>query len=236
MWQQAGASIVSVPCNEVYNALQTGVADATDTSAGSFVSFRIYEQVKCITAPGDNALWFMYEPVLMSKKAFDKLNKQQQDVLIKAGKKSEEYFNKATKGLDDEMVETFKKNNVEVVTLTPAEYEAWLKVAQESSYKPVRRRSAGRQEADRRGAGGEITLSRYRYPAAAYAAGRSVDARWEQWTDEHSQSASGWSRKPAGSLPRRHCGGAWSSSARWCSSATCSTRTRSGRPISSPTA
>src|SRR5213080_3639283 len=28
MWQQAGASIVSVPSNEVYNALQTGVADA----------------------------------------------------------------------------------------------------------------------------------------------------------------------------------------------------------------
>jgi len=68
MWQAAGASIVSVPSNEVYNALQTGVAEATDTSSGSFVSFRIYEQVKCLTAPGDNALWFMYEPVLMSKK------------------------------------------------------------------------------------------------------------------------------------------------------------------------
>jgi TRAP-type C4-dicarboxylate transport system substrate-binding protein len=60
MWQAAGASIVSIPSNEVYNALQTGVADATDTSAGSFVTLRIYEQVKFITAPGDNALWFMY--------------------------------------------------------------------------------------------------------------------------------------------------------------------------------
>jgi TRAP-type C4-dicarboxylate transport system substrate-binding protein len=135
MWQQAGASIVNIPSNEVYNALQTGVAEATDTSTGSFVSFRLYEQVKCITAPGDNALWFMYEPVLMSKKSFDKLNKQQQDVLMKAGKKSEEYFDKASKKLDDDMVDAFKKNNVEVITLTPAEYEAWLKVAQASSYK-----------------------------------------------------------------------------------------------------
>ena len=135
MWQQAGASIVSVPSNEVYNALQTGVADATDTSTGSFVSFRIYEQVKCITAPGDNALWFMYEPVLMSKRSFNRLNKEQQNALTNAGKKSEDYFNKATKGLDDEMVATFKKNNVEVVTLTPAEYDAWVKIAQESSYK-----------------------------------------------------------------------------------------------------
>jgi TRAP-type transport system periplasmic protein len=135
MWQQAGASIVNIPSNEVYNALQTGVIEGTDTSSGSFVSFRIYEQVKCITAPGDNALWFMYEPVLMSKRSFDKLTKPQQEALLKAGKKSEEYFNKESKKLDDDMVATFKKNNVEVVTLTSEEYDAWLKVAQESSYK-----------------------------------------------------------------------------------------------------
>src|SRR5499433_3141069 len=134
MWQAAGASIVSIPSNEVYNALQTGVADATDTSSGSFVSFRIYEQVKCITAPGDNALWFMYEPVLMSKKSFDRLDKKQQEVLLKAGKKAQEYFAKEAKGLDDEMVKAFKENKVEVVTLTPAEYDAWLNVAKQSSY------------------------------------------------------------------------------------------------------
>ena len=135
MWQQAGASIVSIPSNEVYNALQTGVADATDTSTGSFVSFRLYEQVKCITAPGDNALWFMYEPVLMSKKSFDKLTKPQQEALMKASKKSEEYFHSETRKLDEKMAEAFKKNNVEVVTLTSAEFDAWVKIAQASSYK-----------------------------------------------------------------------------------------------------
>ncbi|HKW39514.1 MAG TPA: TRAP transporter substrate-binding protein DctP, partial [Burkholderiales bacterium] len=134
MWQAAGASIVSIPSNEVYNALQTGVADATDTSAGSFVSFRIYEQVKCITAPGDNALWFMYEPVLMSKKSFDRLTKPQQQALLKAGKASEAYFAKEAKGLDDKMVKVFKEHNVEVVTLSKAQYDQWVKVAQKSSY------------------------------------------------------------------------------------------------------
>src|SRR5689334_47951 len=134
MWQKAGASIVSIPSNEVYNALQTGVADATDTSTGSFVSFRIYEQVKCVTAPGDNALWFMYEPVLMSKKAFDRLDKKQQQALIAAGRKAQDYFAKEAKGLDDEMVKAFKEHKVDVVTLSPAEYDAWVKVARESSY------------------------------------------------------------------------------------------------------
>ena len=134
MWQSAGASIVSIPSNEIYNAFQTGVAEGTDTSMGSFLSFRLYEQVKCITAPGDNALWFMYEPVLMSKKSFDRLNKQQQDVLLKAGKKAQDYFAKEAKGMDDEMVKVFKDNKVEVVTMTPADYDAWLNVAKQSSY------------------------------------------------------------------------------------------------------
>ena len=135
MWQEAGASIVNIPSNEVYNALQTGVIEGTDTSTGSFVSFRIYEQVKCVTAPGDNALWFMYEPVLISKRSFSRLTKPQQDALVAAGKKSQEYFDKESKKLDDDMVATFKKNNVEVVTMTSEEYDAWLKIAEKSSYK-----------------------------------------------------------------------------------------------------
>src|SRR2546423_4541158 len=134
MWQGAGASIVSIPSNEVYNALQTGVAEATDTSSGSFVSFRIYEQVKCLTAPGDNALWFMYEPVLMSKKSFNRVNKKQQEVLLQAGKKPQQFFADKANGLDDELVKVFKDHKVEVVTLTPQEYDLWLKVAEKSSY------------------------------------------------------------------------------------------------------
>src|SRR5438552_5278479 len=134
MWQEAGASIVSVPSNEVYNALQTGVADATDTSTGSFVSFRIYEPDKGITAPGGNALWFMYEPVLMSKRSFNRLNKQQHEALINAGKKAQDYFVKESKRLDDQMVKVFKDHNVEVVTMSPDDYNAWIEVAKKSSY------------------------------------------------------------------------------------------------------
>jgi TRAP-type C4-dicarboxylate transport system substrate-binding protein len=146
MWQQAGASIVSIPSSEVYTALQTGVADATDTSAGSFVSFRLYEQLKCLTAPGENALWFMYEPVLMSKTKFDGLTKEQQDALLAAGQKSEEYFTAESRGLDEEMVKAFTDNGVEVVTMTPEEYDAWIAVAKESSYKQFAEEVPGGQE------------------------------------------------------------------------------------------
>jgi TRAP-type C4-dicarboxylate transport system substrate-binding protein len=77
----------------------------------------------------------MYEPVLMSKKSFNRLDKKQQDVLMAAGKKSQDYFVGESKKLDDKMVAAFKQHNVEVATMTPAEYDAWIKVAQGSSYK-----------------------------------------------------------------------------------------------------
>ena len=146
MWAGAGASIVSIPSNEVYNALQQGVAQATDTSSGSFVSFRLYEQVKCLTAPGDNALWFMYEPVLVSKRSWDKLNDAQKKALTAASKKAEAYFNAESKKLDDEMVEAFKKNKVEVITLSGAEADAWRAVAQKTSYKAFADKVPGGKE------------------------------------------------------------------------------------------
>jgi TRAP-type C4-dicarboxylate transport system substrate-binding protein len=146
MWAGAGASIVSIPSNEVYNALQQGVAQATDTSSGSFVSFRLYEQLKCLTAPGDNALWFMYEPVLISKRSWDRLNDAQKMALTKASRDAEAFFNAESKKLDDKMVETFKKHNVEVITLTDAEADAWRAVAQKTSYKAFAEKVPGGKE------------------------------------------------------------------------------------------
>ena len=69
----AGASIASMSSAEIYNAMQTGVLDAANTSSSSFVSYRIYEQVACFTPAGDYALWFMYQPMLMNKSVFDGL-------------------------------------------------------------------------------------------------------------------------------------------------------------------
>lgn len=131
----AGATIASMPSSEIYTGMQTGVLDAANTSSGSFVSYRIYEQVKCLTAPGDNALWFMYEPVLMSKKSWDKLNPEQQAKLKVAGQNAEDYFFKEAKGLDKKLVDTFKKSGVKVVEMTPEQAQKWRAIAQETSYK-----------------------------------------------------------------------------------------------------
>jgi TRAP-type C4-dicarboxylate transport system substrate-binding protein len=135
MLAAAGASIASMPSSEIYSGMQTGVLDATNTSSESFVSYRLYEQVKCLTAPGANALWFMYEPVLMSKQVFNRLSPAQQKAMLDAGKKAQAWFAQEVRKGDQKLIDTYKKAGVEVVEMSASDYDAWLKVAQESSYK-----------------------------------------------------------------------------------------------------
>ncbi len=134
MWEAAGASIVSPPSNEIYNAFQSGVVGATDTSLGTFQSMRLYEVTNCLTAPGNNALWFMYEPVLMSKKSFDKLDKKQQDAVLKAGKDAQTYYEGKADDVNKAAIKAFEDHKVKVVTLSDADYQLWLDLAKKSSY------------------------------------------------------------------------------------------------------
>jgi len=142
----AGASISSMASSEVYTGLQTGVLDAANTSSGSFVSYRLYELVKCFTAPGDNALWFMYEPVLISKKSWNKLNKKQQDALMAASKKAEDYFVGEAKKIDDKAVDVYKKHGVQVVTMNAKQFDDWLNLAKQTSYKKFAEKVPGGKE------------------------------------------------------------------------------------------
>ena len=134
MWESAGASIVSPPSNEIYNAFQTGVVSATDTSLGTFASMRLYEVTNCLTAGGKNALWFMYEPVLMSKKSFDKLNKKQQAAIIKAGKDAQAFYEAKADEVNENAIKTFRDHKDKVVPMSVADYNEWLAEAKKSSY------------------------------------------------------------------------------------------------------
>jgi len=142
----AGASIASMPSSEIYTGMQTGVLDAANTSSGSFVSYRLYEQVKCLTAPGANALWMMYEPLLMSKKSWEKMTPEQQAALKAAGKVAQDYFVGEAEGLDQKMIDIFKKANVEVVEMTADDYAAWLAIAKDTAYANFAEKVPGGEE------------------------------------------------------------------------------------------
>jgi len=134
----AGASITKMPSSEIYSGLQTGVLDGANTSSASLVSYRIYEQVKCLTAPGDNALWVMYEPILMSKKTFNSLTKAQQKVLMTA--------TEGAKKADAKLVDAYKKAGVKVVTMSAKQAAMWRKIADKTSYKDFAEKVKGGRE------------------------------------------------------------------------------------------
>ncbi len=142
----AGASIASMASSEIYNAMQTGVLQAANTSSSSFVSYRIYEQVKCYTPASDFALWFMYQPMLMTKSTFDGLTPEQQAALKAGAKKAEAFYLEQAKLEDAASAKTFAENGVEIHDMTQAEFDAWRAVAAASSYKSFVEKVEGGQE------------------------------------------------------------------------------------------
>ncbi|SHM33780.1 TRAP-type C4-dicarboxylate transport system, substrate-binding protein [Roseovarius litoreus] len=142
----AGASIASMASSEIYNAMQSGVLEAVNTSSSSFVSFRIYEQAACYTPAGDVALWFMYQPLLMNKSTFEGLTEAQQNALLAAAEKAEAYYLEEAKKEDAASVEAFQKAGVEIRNMTPEDFDAWRKLAQETSYKSFVEEVADGQE------------------------------------------------------------------------------------------
>jgi TRAP-type C4-dicarboxylate transport system substrate-binding protein len=130
----AGASIASMASSEIYNAMQTGVLDAANTSSSSFVSYRIYEQVKCYTPAGDVALWFMYQPLLMNKSTFEGLTEPQQAAILAGSAKAQAFYLEEAKKEDAASADVFRENGVEIAEMTPADFEAWRALAKTTSY------------------------------------------------------------------------------------------------------
>ncbi|NND90023.1 MAG: TRAP transporter substrate-binding protein DctP [Granulosicoccus sp.] len=134
MLASAGASIASMASSEIYNAMQTGVLDAANTSSSSFVSYRLYEQVKCYTPAGDVALWFMYQPLLMNKSTFEGLSESQQAALMDASAEAQAFYLDEAKKEDAASVQVFRDAGVDIAEMSPEQFDAWRAVARESSY------------------------------------------------------------------------------------------------------
>lgn len=135
MLAAAGASIASMASSEIYNAMQTGVLQAANTSSSSFASYRIFEQVKCYTPAGDVALWFMYQPLLVNKSAYDGLNDAQRAALDAAAEKAQAFYLAEAKKQDAASVKAFQDAGVEIKNMTAEEFQKWRDIATTSSYK-----------------------------------------------------------------------------------------------------
>ena len=145
MLAEAGASITSMASSEIYSAMQTGVLTAANTSSSSFVSYRLYEQLKCYTPAGDVALWFMYQPMLMTKSTFEALNPAQQAALRTAATKAQAFYLEEAKKADAASEKTFADAGVKIAKMSEEDFNAWREIAKKSSYKKFVEQTEGGQ-------------------------------------------------------------------------------------------
>ena len=105
----AGAEVLSVPSNELHAAMQSGACDAGITSSTSLISFQLEQVAKSLTSGAGASYWFMLEPLLMSKAIFDKLPKNQQDIIRNVGAELEAFGKRGAQDDDMEVAEVYRK-------------------------------------------------------------------------------------------------------------------------------
>jgi len=135
MLKAAGASVISLPSNEIYAAMQTGAMDAAMTSSTSFISFKLEEIAKHLTTGRGKAYWFMLEPLMISKEVFGKLPKAQQDIVMGVGAELEAFARDAAKADDKAAAEVYAKAGAKVYDLDDATLRKWQVIAQETAWK-----------------------------------------------------------------------------------------------------
>ena len=141
MLKAAGASVISLPSNEIYAAMQTGAMDAAMTSSTSFISFKLEEIAKSLTSGRNKAYWFMFEPLMMSKDVFAKLPKAQQDVLMAAGAEQEKFAYEAAKADDKIAADVYAKAGAKVFDLDEPTVRKWQAIARDTAWKDYGDRS-----------------------------------------------------------------------------------------------
>ena len=138
----AGASVVSLPSNEIYQSVQSGALDAAMTSSTSLISFRLEEVAKHLTTGRGKAYWFMLEPLLISREVFEKLPKDMQTIVMSVGAEMEKFGTELAKADDQAVAKVYQKAGGKVYDLSAATVKKWQAIARDTAWKDF----AGRSE------------------------------------------------------------------------------------------
>lgn len=117
-WQAAtltnwGASPVVIPLNELYTGLQRGTVDCTLLVYSLLEAFRIYEVAKYVTRI-DHSI--NYAPFAINKGVWDSLSRDDQQIMVDAGKEARKLSDQLRKDATIKAIDTFKANGVRMCT------------------------------------------------------------------------------------------------------------------------
>jgi tripartite ATP-independent transporter DctP family solute receptor len=113
-----GANAVPLPFSELFTALETKTVDGQENPYNTILSSKFYEVQKYLTVTNH-----VYSPwiVLVSKKYWDGLSKDEQKVLLDAAKKSRDFERQDTRAEADKALADLKGKGMQINQLSPAE-------------------------------------------------------------------------------------------------------------------
>ncbi|MGQ3117472.1 MAG: TRAP transporter substrate-binding protein [Hydrogenophaga sp.] len=113
-----GANAVPLPFSELFTALETKTVDGQENPYNTILSSKFYEVQKYLTVTNH-----VYSPwiVLVSKKYWDGLSKDEHKVLLDAARKSRDFERQDTRAEADKALADLKGKGMQINQLSPAE-------------------------------------------------------------------------------------------------------------------
>lgn len=113
-----GANAVPLPFSELFTALETRTVDGQENPYNTILSSKFYEVQKYLTVTNH-----VYSPwiVLVSKRYWDGLSKDEQKVLLDAAKKSRDFERQDTREEANKALADLRAKGMEVNELSPTE-------------------------------------------------------------------------------------------------------------------
>jgi len=115
MTEGLGATPTVVSFSELYSALQTGVVDAAEQPIANYKANSFHEVAPYMILDGHTLGAIQ---VIITDAAWDKLTKEQQDILMEAGKFASEYNRKISEEAENNVMEELKAQGVKFVEVT----------------------------------------------------------------------------------------------------------------------
>jgi len=133
MLKDAGASVTTMPSNEILGALQSGSLDSVVTTYETMLSLKIYEVAKFATI-GSPSVFMGFSPLVISLSMWQKLTPEQQAIFEEAAAVADRYYESEQLNVERRTIATLRKAGVSVHRMTKEEYLAWLQTAQQTAW------------------------------------------------------------------------------------------------------
>lgn len=120
-----GCNSITTPSSEVYNAIQTGMADGHETSLSDMQKMQMQEVLKYITMTKH---FIGLSSMIMSNDVFNSLSAEQQNILVEEAKAAAEWCSAEYEKQDAEALQMFKDAGVEIVEVDTTPFKEATKV------------------------------------------------------------------------------------------------------------